>query len=333
MSAKNFYRESLRTTMKKICLALLCTLVVAFPSFPLPSLLRGDLEVYVDEAMGTINIRYYTSFIEGKIAIWGPNFYYDSTYWGSVSGAFCEPYEEGLRCYAESPDGSFSWTLKPIVGPDFVLYEYVVTAESNWTYNAVAWVLDLPVDSFAGESVFAVLLPYGSTEGVALRREHVPGQPDLRSSGSGAGWVVPIGFDIGVTTALFCDAAARVNIAATDEREWGGNSYRLRFYYPGEWGSPKMLKPGDELRFYIYIHTFTSRDEREFAQRRVFSISYLRDVGLPSSEILDLVLKGEIEKYLEEKGRERQTLLLAYILAAVFIAVVAAVLVRRRRLT
>ncbi|MEM1714672.1 MAG: hypothetical protein QXE91_02705 [Thermofilaceae archaeon] len=94
--------------------------------------------------------------MDGKIAIQGPNFCCDSTYWGSV-----------------------------------------VTAESNWAYYTIAWFLDSPVNSSAGGRVFAILLSYGSTERVLPRREHAPGQPDLRSSESGAGLMAPIGCNIG----------------------------------------------------------------------------------------------------------------------------------------
>ncbi len=303
-----------------IALVALCTTAAV------PKVQFGEIEV-ITGGSGAVTVRYLTLNITCQVALWGPGWSWDNNSSLQANWPAQTVKDRGISGRLSSPWGVFEWREEVLFGSDFALYEFALTAESDLTFESVAWIIDLPVGNFAGGSVTA-LLSDGTSQSVRLRVEHAPGEGELAGYGNGFSWVVPIGQNLGVAVAVFTDAAPQVSISATDEREWGGATYRLRFYYPG---GRQVLKAGDTIRFYVYVHPYSSAEGYETAVRRVHGLAYLRGGGTPSSELRDLLAAGKLESTIEQMRRERQVLLILYVAFALALVFALVLFLKRRR--
>lgn len=305
---------------------LLIALIVLSTATAVPKVQFNEVEI-ITSGSGAITVRYLALNITCQVALWGPNWSWDNNYSLQVNWPVQSVKDREISGRLNSPWGTFTWREEALFGSDFALYEFTLTADSDLTFENIAWIIDLPVENFAGGGITAVLSD-GTSQNVVLRAEYVSGEEELASYGNGFGWIVPIGQNLGVTAAVFTDAASQVSLSATDEREWGGTAYRLRFYYPG---GRQVLKAGDAIKFYVYIHPYSSAESYETAVQRVRGLAYLRGGGTPSRELRDLLAAGKLESTIEQIRRERQTLLILYVAVALALVFTLLLFLRRRR--
>ncbi|MEM1509541.1 MAG: hypothetical protein QW291_01485 [Thermofilaceae archaeon] len=305
--------------------SLLIALIVLSTATAVPKVQFNEVEI-ITSGSGAITVRYLTLNITCQVALWGPNWSWDNNYSLQINWPVQSVKDREVSGRLNSPWGTFTWREEALFGSDFALYEFTLTTDSDLTFENIAWIIDLPIENFASGSI-TVLLSDGTLQNVKLRAEYVSGEEELASYDNGFGWIVPIGQNLGVTMAVFTDTAAQVPLSVTDEREWGGTTYRLRFYYPG---GRQVLKAGDAIKFYVYIHPYSSAEGYEAMVQRVHGLAYLRGGGTSSRELKDLLAASKLESTIEQMRRERQTLLILYVVAALALVFTLVLFLKRR---
>lgn len=313
----------------KLCRYLLPLLLVSACAFGLPQGRYGDIAISFGSS-GAVVVQYYALSLTGQTVTWGPGWAWDEKCGAQSSWV---PEEVGENAFAGSAVcsyGEFRWMERAWVGDDYVLVEIRIEASADTSFEDVAWIIGLPIQSFSGGKITAVM-SYSGSRDVALRVEHVPGQAGLGPGSQGAGWIIPFGTDVGLVTTVFSDAAPDgPYLDVTDDREWNGTTYGVRhILYPG--ADRILMKTGDTLVFYVYLQPYTEANQLERAKQRILDIVYLLNRGLRAEEISEYIIAGRLEAAAGEARSQQQTLLAAYAVAAAAAIAALVYLARKRR--
>lgn len=268
----------------------------------------------------------------GSLMSWGPAWQWiDSCSWQDswslVSGPTGSEVEYEVECYAKCAFAEFRPKVKYWVGANATLLEVNLTVVSDSSFAGMAWTLQIPIDRFAGKTIYAIKAD-GSLVPLKLREQHVPGQAGLFSTDSAVGWLIPATNETGLVLALVSDLWPQgIMISVDDEREWAGGTYALR-----NWLSQQFQLPaGQLLRFLVYFAPYRG-DPQPAVQK---AVGILR--ALAEGSTLDEVKAAVIEELGVEEARAARvspTALYApyaFLAAAVVAVLVVAYAILRRR--
>lgn len=311
----------------RLCWYFLLPILISACVAGLPQGRYGDIGVLFNSS-GTVIVQYYALNLAGQIVTWGPGWLWDESCGAQSSWA---PRELGDNIFTGSvvcSYGEFRWNEQVWVGSDYVLAEIRIEAITDASFEDVAWIIGLPIQSFSGSKITAVM-PYGGTQDVMLRAEHVSGEAGLGPGSQGAGWIIPFGANVGLVTTIFSSVSPNgPYLDVTDDREWNGTTYGVRhILYSGS--NRLLMKPGDMLMFYVHLQPYTEAEQLENAKQRILDIVYLFNRGLKADEISGYVVAGKLEEVAREARSQQQTLLAVY--AAVAAVVIAALVYLTRK--
>lgn len=211
----------------------------------------------------------------GSLMSWGPAWLWQDACswqdsWSLVSGPKGSKYDFEVECYAKCDFATFRPKVRYWFGRNGSLIEINVTAVADSSLSGMSWTLQLPIDRFAGRTIF-VISPSGSKIPVTLREHHVPGQAGFFSIGQAAGWVIPVTDDAGLVLSVLTDLYPQgVPQSIDDEREWAGGTYALR-----NWLGQQFQIPADQtLRFIVVLYPYKG-DPSPYVSKVVSAISEL----------------------------------------------------------
>ncbi|MEM1509535.1 MAG: hypothetical protein QW291_01460 [Thermofilaceae archaeon] len=311
----------------KLCLYFLLVLLISACAAGLPQGRYGDTEIFFNSS-GTVVVQYYALRLVGQIVTWGPGWLWDEDCGAQSSWAPGELRENTFTGLVTCSYGEFQWSEQIWVGDDYILVEICIEASTDTSFEDVAWIIGLPIQSFSGGKITAVM-PYGGAQDVTLRAEYISGEASLGPGSQGAGWVLPFGTNVGLVTTIFSDVSLNgPYLDITDDREWNGTTYGVRHILYS--GSDRLLmKPGDKFVFYIYLQPYIEADQLENMKRRILDVVYLLNRGLKAEGISKYIIAGRLEAAAKEAQSQQQTLLAVYAVVAAAVITVLVYLTRK----